>query len=169
MGIGAGGKFSFEAVFGFAIVESGYALIPCLNLHQHLGQVLIRRRSAHHRDIRGPLENLFALLLRNAAEHGTLLSLLLILLVVAEAIETLLLRLVPNGARVVQHQPGLFHRLHLPVHLTAQRANDLFRVMDVHLAAKGFEVERLLWDGGHIYISTQYKRWSSGPDSHRLG
>jgi hypothetical protein len=33
-----------------------------------------------------------------------------------------------------------------------QRANDFFGVMHVHLATKGFEVERLVWSGGHMRL-----------------
>jgi len=64
--------------------------------------------------------------------------------------ENLLLGFVPDGAGVVQNQIGLLNRLHLPIPLLHQRANDLLRVMHVHLAAKGFEVKGLLRISGHI-------------------
>src|SRR5260370_7363263 len=42
---------------------------------------------------------------------------------------------------------ALLDRLHLAVALV--RANDLFRVMHIHLAAEGFQVEGLVGGGGH--------------------
>ena len=94
--------------------------------------------------MRRALENLFAFLLGHAAQHAKLLALFQQLLVIGEPIEDLLLRLVADGASVVQNQVSLLDRLHLPVALMHQRANDLFRVMHVHLAAEGFEVEGLV-------------------------
>ena len=102
--------------------------------------------------MRGSLENLFAFLLGYAAEHTKLLALGHELLVVRQAVEDFLFGLVADGAGVVQNQVGLLDRLHLAVALVHQRANDLFRVMDVHLAAEGFEVEGLVWIGGHMEV-----------------
>ena len=100
-----------------AVVESGDAAVPASSLHQHLRQIAVRRRSAHQRHIRRALENLFALLLRDAAEHAELLALFLQLLVVGEPVKDLLLGLVADGAGVVEHQAGLFDRLDLAVAL----------------------------------------------------
>ena len=69
------------------------------------------------------------------------LPLLVQLLVVVQAIEDLLLRLVADRAGVVEDQPGIFLRLHLPVALLPQRANHLFGVMGIHLAAEGLQIE----------------------------
>src|SRR5580704_11392603 len=106
--------------------------------------------------MRSALENLFAFLLRHAAQHAKLLALGHELLIVRQSMEDFLLRLIPDGASVVQNQVSLLHRLHLPVPLMHQCANDLFRVMHIHLAAKGFEVKRLL--GICRHIPSQYKR-----------
>src|SRR5580704_6403759 len=65
--------------------------------------------------------------------------------------EHFLLRLIPDRARVVKNQVSLFNGLHLPVAFMHQGANDFFRVMHVHLAAEGFEVEGLVWGSGHIH------------------
>src|SRR5713101_6752360 len=46
------------------------------------------------------------------------------------------------------HKISLLDRFHLAVALV--RANDLFRVMHIHLAAEGFEVEGLVGGGGHM-------------------
>ena len=91
--------------------------------------------------MRGALENLFAFLLGHAAEHAKLLALGQQLLVVGETMKDFLLRLVADGAGVVENQVGLLDRFHLAVAFVHQRANDFFRVVDVHLAAEGFEVE----------------------------
>jgi hypothetical protein len=64
--------------------------------------------------------------------------------------KNLLLRLIANGASVVQNQPSLFDGRYLAVALGHERANDFFGVMHIHLAAKGFQVKRLLSVGAHV-------------------
>ena len=95
------------------------------------------------RDIRGALEDLFAFLLGDAAEDGEPLALALQLLVLVQAVEDFLLGFVADGAGVVEDQAGLGFVGHLGVALLLQRADDFFRVMGVHLAAEGFDVESL--------------------------
>jgi hypothetical protein len=56
----------------------------------------------------------------------------------------------------------LLDRVYLLIAFVDQRADDFFRVMDVHLAAEGFQVEGFVWGGGHIEI--QYKGWVCGSD-----
>jgi hypothetical protein len=59
-------------------------------------------------------------------------------LVFVQAVKDLLLGLVADGAGVVEDQAGFFFRLDLPVALLLQCADDLLRVMGIHLAAEGF-------------------------------
>src|SRR6516165_6603092 len=99
--------------------------------------------------MRGALENLFAFLLGHAAEHPKLLSLFLKLLVVGEAVEDFLLGFVANGAGVVEDEVGFIDGRNLAVALGDERPNDFFGVMDVHLAAKSFEVKSLV--GAHTH------------------
>ena len=94
--------------------------------------------------MRRAFENLFAFLLRHTAEHPELLALLLKGFEVGEAVEDLLLGLVADGAGVVQDQIGLLDGLHPAVALGNERADHLFGVVHVHLAAEGFQVERFL-------------------------
>ena len=108
MRVGAGGEFGLEALVGLAVVEAGDALLPCLELHQHLRQIAIRGGAANQRNMGSALENLLAFLLRHAAQHAEALALFLQLLVVGQAVEDLLLGFVANGAGVVEDQPGLF-------------------------------------------------------------
>ena len=63
--------------------------------------------------------------------------------------EDFLLGLVADGAGVVEDEVGLLDRFDLAVALGNERADDLFGVMDVHLAAEGLEVERLVGANGH--------------------
>ncbi len=123
-------------------------------LGQQLRELSVRRRSADQRNVGRALENLFALLLRDAAQHAKRLALLFILLVIGEPVENFLLGLVADGAGVVENQVGLLDRLHLAIAFLHQRADDLFGVVCIHLAAEGFEVESLLrivpWNSRHI-------------------
>ena len=84
-----------------------------------------------------------ALLLRDAADDGELLALLLQPLVVVQPVEDLLLGLIADGAGVVEDQVGLVHGLHLAVALADERARDLLGVMEVHLTAEGLNEKRL--------------------------
>ena len=54
-----------------------------------------------------------------------------------------LLGLVANAAGVVEDQVGLFGLGHLRVAFGNQRADDLFGIVRVHLAAEGLDVESL--------------------------
>ena len=90
------------------------------------------------------LKNLFAFLLRDAPQHPKLLAFRLQLLEIGQAMEDLLLRLVANGAGVVQDEIGLLHSVDLAIALLQQRPNDLFRVVDVHLTTERLQIESLL-------------------------
>ena len=150
MRVGAGGEFGLEALVGLAIVESGDALLPCLDLYQHLRQVAVRSRTADHRNIGCAFENLFAFLLGHAAQHAKLFSLGMQFFVVGEAMENFLLGFVADGAGVVEDQAGIFDSRDLTVALGNERADNFFGVVHVHLAAESFEVESLLGLGRHI-------------------
>jgi hypothetical protein len=80
-------------------------------------------------------------LLGDASEDAENLPVPVILLELLQAIEYLLLRFIPDAAGVVQHQVRLFRRLHLRVALGNERSNDLFGIVNVHLAAERFDVE----------------------------
>ena len=75
MGIGAGGEFGFEGLVGLAVVEPGNASSARLDLHQHLGQIAVRSRAGHQRNVRRALEDLLAFLLGNAAQNAQSASL----------------------------------------------------------------------------------------------
>lgn len=85
----------------------------------------------------------FAFLLGHAAQHSKLLALFLQLLVVVQPVEDLLLGFITDGAGVVEDQAGFLYSLDLAVAFRDERAYDFFRVVRVHLAAKGFQVEGL--------------------------
>src|ERR1700677_2902321 len=69
--------------------------------------------------------------------------------------EDFLFGFVADGAGVVEDEVGLLDGFYLTISLVDERADDFFGVMDVHLAAEGFEVESLVWIPSH---RTQYKR-----------
>ena len=134
-------KLGLEGFVRLPVVQSGDAALARLQPRQHLRQFAVRGRSRDQRNIRRPLEDLFALLLRHAAQHAEALPLLVQLLVVVQAMEDLLLRLVADRTGVVKDQVGIFFRLHLPVALLPQRANHLFGVMGIHLAAERLQIK----------------------------
>ena len=113
MGIAARGELRLKGLVGLAVVQAGDALLACFETHQHLRQVAIGGRPGDQRNIGRAVENLFALLLRHAAQHGKALALLVQRLVIVQAVEDLLLRLVANRAGVVENQRGLGLLFHL--------------------------------------------------------
>src|SRR5690349_16322464 len=74
----------------------------------------------------------------------------------------LLLSFVADGAGVVKNQMGLFDGLHLTIPLMHQRADDFFRVMHIHLAAKGLQVKGLFLLSAHGSSITQQNSGVSG-------
>ena len=100
--------------------------------------------------MRRPLENPVAFLLGYAAQHAELLALGLQFLEICQAMEYLLLGFVADGAGVVENQVGLLDSLDLAIALLDERADDFLGVMDVHLAAEGFQVKSLLRIPRHI-------------------
>src|ERR1700756_3997017 len=99
--------------------------------------------------MRRPLKNPFTLLLRHATQHAKLLALLPQFLVISQAMKNLLLRLVANGAGVVEDEIRFLNRRDLPVALRQERAHDFLRVMHVHLAAESLWVEVFLGSDSH--------------------
>src|SRR5215469_8699328 len=89
-------------------------------------------------------EDLFAFLLGHAAQHRELLPLRLQLLIILQAVKNLLLSLVPYGAGVIENETGFFYSLDLPVALAHQCSDDFLRIVHVHLAPEGLDVESLL-------------------------
>ncbi len=142
--IAASGKFRLEGIIGLPVVETGDTLLARFELRQHFRQLAIGSRPRDQRNIRGALEDFFAFLLGHAAQHGKALPFFVQRLVIVQAIEDLLLGLVADRAGVVQDQRGFNLRFDLAIALMHQRPNDFFRVMDVHLAAEGLNVKRLV-------------------------
>jgi hypothetical protein len=143
MRIGAGDEWRLEGLIGLAVVKAGDALLPCFEAGEHVGEIAIGGRAGDERDVGRLVENLFALLLGDAAEDGKLFALSLQLLVLVQAVKDLLFGFVADGTGVVEDQPGVGFILDAGVSLLLQRADDFFGVMGVHLASKGFDIKSL--------------------------
>ncbi len=120
-------------------IESGHALVPCLDPRQQLRQFPVTRRPAHQADPRRALENSFAFLLRHATEHPDDLPRCLLCPILAEPRKNFLRRLFADAASVVEDQRRRVRRFHLPVSARQQHARDFLRVVVVHLAPKCFQ------------------------------
>jgi hypothetical protein len=144
MRVGARGELGLERLVGLAIVKPGDAIGTSLDLNQHGWQVAVRSRPGDQGDIGRAREDLFALLLSHAAQNGKALPFLVQLLEIGQPVEDLLLGLVADRAGVVNDQVGVLFALHLRVALRDERAHDLFGVVEIHLAAEGLDVKRLL-------------------------
>src|ERR1017187_4894809 len=142
MRVGAGGKLGLESLVGLAIIEPCDAIGPGLDLNQHGWQVAVRGRPRDQGDVGCALEDLFALLLSHAAKNGEALPFLVQLLEIRQPVEDLLLRLIADRAGVVNDEVGVLFALHLRITLGDERSHNLFGVVEVHLAAEGFDVKR---------------------------
>src|ERR1035437_8389004 len=162
--IGAGGEFGLESLVGLAIVESGDAIGPGLDLDQHGRQVAVGSRAGNQGNVGRTLEDLFALLLGDAAENGEALPFLMQLFEIGQPMKDLLLGLVADGAGVVEDQVRIFFAMHLRVALRDERAHDFFGVVEVHLAAEGLDVKRLLLGTHKHQYSGKYEEYS--PQRH---
>ena len=96
--------------------QARHPAISGLDPHQHFTQLVIAGRSAHQADVRRPVENLFALLLRHATQNAEELPLPRAFELL-QPVKNLLLRLVANAASVVKHQLGFFRRRYLRIAL----------------------------------------------------
>src|SRR5262249_49084513 len=127
------------------------------------------RRTRDQRDMRRALEDLLAFLLRHAAENGKALPFLAQLLEIGEAVEDLLLGLIADRAGVIEDEVGVFLARDLPVALGDERAHDLFRVVEVHLATEGLDVESFGLRTQSIPVRNQYSAGEScGPRAASL-
>ena len=74
VGVLAGGELGLEGLVGLAVIEAGDSGLPCLEADEHLGQLAVGCRPGDERDVGRALEDLFALLLGDAAEHAKALA-----------------------------------------------------------------------------------------------
>ena len=121
--------------------QAGDAAVSGFELDQHRFQLGVAGGARHQADVRSAAEDLLAFLLGHAAQHAEDFALAGVALELPQAVEHLLLGFVANAARVVEHQVGVFGRFHLGVAAGHERADDLFGIVHVHLAAEGFEIE----------------------------
>ena len=134
--IGPRGELGVEGLVGLAVVETSDAGLPRLKPVEHLRQVPIAGRTGDQRDVGRALEDALAFLLSDAAEDAEELAFALHLLVLVQPVKDLLLRLIADGTGVIEDQVGVSLVDHLGIALLLQRADHLFGVVRIHLAAK---------------------------------
>ena len=93
--------------------------------------------------MRSLFEDLLAFLLGDAAEHGKRFPLAMFSLKLVQPVEHLLFGFIADAAGVVEDQLGFLGGLDLLIALMEQRADDLLRVVRIHLAPEGLDVEGL--------------------------
>ena len=125
--------------------QAAHAPLARLEPRQQQRKFAVAGRAAHQAHPRRPLENLFALLLRQAAEHADHLAgidaPIVLGIKLAQAREDLLRGFLPNAAGIVKNQDGIVRRSHLPVSAPQENAGYFLRIVIVHLAAEGLDVK----------------------------
>ena len=94
--IASGGEFRLKGLVGLPVIQSRNAAVASFQLHQHLWQFAVRCRPGNEGHIGCALKDSLAFLLRDATEHGKALPLFVQRLIVVQAIENLLLRLIAD-------------------------------------------------------------------------
>src|SRR3984893_17323941 len=127
-------------------LESRHAVLARFQTRQQQWQLAITRGPAHEAYPRSAFENLFAFLLRHAAEHANhfagFASEIISGVEQAEPGENFVRGLFADTARIVENQPRLAGRSDLPIPAPQQHARHLLRIVLVHLAAEGLEIKR---------------------------
>ena len=86
-------------------------------------------------------EDFLAFLLGYAAEHRKRFPLAMFFLELVQPVEHLLLSLIADAAGVVKDQLGFLRGFNLLIPLMQQCADDLLRIVGVHLAPERLDVE----------------------------
>ena len=100
-------------------------------------------RAENQIEVRHPFEQVRAFLLRHAAadaDHDSL-AILFVFFPPSERAVDLLFRLVAHAASVEQHEIGAVHAVGWNVALARHDLEDSFRVILIHLAAVGLDVD----------------------------
>ena len=118
------GVSNVSVVSRFRPVTRRLPASSCTSISRKLGVTCRTRNQAY---MRRAFEDPFALLLRDAAEHGEDFALARFALEALKAIENLLLSLVTNAARVVNNEIGIGRRGDLSVSGLATASRRLFR------------------------------------------
>ncbi len=162
----AAGERGVEGLFGVE-AQTGDAAVAGFELHQHLAEAGIAGRPGHQADVRGAFEDLLPLLLGHAAEHAENLAFAGLALEVLQAVKNFLLGLIAYAAGVIEDQVRRFRRFHLGIALLDEGADDFFGVVDIHLAAEGFEVKGFPRHCGSIVQGRERRcsplPWASAP------
>ena len=132
---------------------------PVSSCTSSCGKLVVAGRSAHQADVRSLFENLLAFLLGDASQHRKRFALAMFFLELVEPVEHLLFGFIADAAGVVEDQLGFFGRLDLLIALMEQRADDLLRIVRVHLAPEGLDVEGL----HSIFIVREPRRLRRSP------
>ena len=143
-GIVAAGDFGLECLVGIEI-EAHHAAAAGFEFVHQLRKLPVACRAAHQADPRRALENFFAFLLRDASEHADdFAGVSRGRAPFAEARKNFLRGFFANAAGVVEDQIGLRRASARRGSRGAMSTPETFsESCDVHLAAEGFDEERL--------------------------
>jgi len=147
------GDFRFKSRVG-VLIEAHHAAISGFQLGDQIRQLAVAGRTADQPHPGRTLEDLFSLLLGDAAEDADDFFLAGIFSVGTEPRVNFLGGFFADAAGVVEHQSGRVDRFDLLVSAPDENACDLLGIVRVHLAAERFEVEglsRACGFGGHTW------------------
>ena len=156
MRIVAASEGSVEGQVGIE-AEAGDAPVAGFELYQHFGKPGIAGGTCDQTDVGGTVEDLLAFLLGDAADDGEDFAFAAFLKML-QPVENLLLGFITDRAGVIENVIGLFGGLDLGVALVEERADHLFGIVRVHLAAEGFDVERFF----HLFLIVAAYRLKTG-------
>ena len=120
--------------------QTGDALVAGFELHQHFGQFGVAGRAGDQTHM-GARSKIFSPSCCATQPRRRKPYPCRIALETLQAIEDLLFGFITNAAGVVENVLRGFERLDLGIAFVEQRADDLFRIMGIHLAAESLDVK----------------------------
>ena len=155
-------NFRFKGRVGVG-VQAHDAAVSGFQLRNQIGQLAVTRRAAHQANPGRALEDLFAFLLRDAAQNADNFFFAGIFPVGPEAREYFLGGLFANAAGVIEDQPGRVDRFHLLVSAAEENSGHFLGIVDVHLAAERFQIESFVCRraGGKAQLRARLNRRST--------
>ena len=139
-------------------IETGDAVFAGFDAVHQFRQAVIAGRAANQAHVRRLLEDFFAFVLRHAAQHAEDFTLGFLPFEIGEPRKDLLLGFVSDAAGVVENEPRRHGVGNFLVTLREQRATHFFAVVNIHLTAESFQIERLFRHG-----KPNFPKYSSRP------
>src|SRR5262249_23385434 len=158
-------QLGFKRFVGIGI-EAGDTLFSGFELGQKLRKLAIARGTANEAHPGRAMKNLFAFLLGDAAKDTNFLGLSGHFAKFAQAGKDFLRCFFADAAGVIEDKGCSFDGIDLAIAARKKHAGNFFGIVFIHLAAKGFEIERAAL--GRVYEEIGFRRGGEPAADERI-